>query len=73
MNYYTLHASVSDIVLLFLCVLLPNKCHKFPNLAEISQQEDIRSYIDSSLKRGAHLSLFRKERFGGDSHGTFYW
>ncbi|CAN1265955.1 DDT domain-containing protein DDR4 [Linum perenne] len=37
------------------------------------QQEDIRSYIDSSIKQGAQLSLFRKERIGGDSHGISYW
>ncbi|CAN1265957.1 DDT domain-containing protein DDR4 [Linum perenne] len=37
------------------------------------EQEDIRSYIDSSIKQGAQLSLFRKERIGGDSHGISYW
>ncbi|XP_078180715.1 DDT domain superfamily isoform X2 [Carex rostrata] len=37
------------------------------------EQEDIRNYIDHSLKRGAHLSLFRKERVGGDSYGISYW
>ncbi|XP_028788196.1 DDT domain-containing protein DDR4-like isoform X2 [Neltuma alba] len=37
------------------------------------EQEDIRSYIDSSLKRGVQLSSFRKERIGGDSHGISYW
>ncbi|KAK4264256.1 hypothetical protein QN277_025461 [Acacia crassicarpa] len=37
------------------------------------EQEDIRSYIDSSLKHGVLLSSFRKERIGGDSHGIFYW
>ncbi|KNA15601.1 hypothetical protein SOVF_096760 [Spinacia oleracea] len=37
------------------------------------EQEDIRSYIDSSLKHGAQLSAFRKERIGGDSHGTSFW
>ena len=37
------------------------------------QQEDIRNYIDNSLKHGAHLSAFRKERVGGDSHGISYW
>lgn len=39
----------------------------------ILQQEDIRSYIDHSIKRGAHLSVFRKERVGGDSYGISYW
>ncbi|GAB4845546.1 hypothetical protein Ancab_038951 [Ancistrocladus abbreviatus] len=37
------------------------------------EQEDIRSYIDDSLKHGAQLSAFRKERIGGDSHGISYW
>ncbi|KAK6148480.1 hypothetical protein DH2020_019392 [Rehmannia glutinosa] len=37
------------------------------------EQEDIRNYIDESLKHGVHLSAFRKERIGGDSHGISYW
>ncbi|VFR01255.1 unnamed protein product [Cuscuta campestris] len=37
------------------------------------EQEDIRNYIDESLKQGAPLSAFRKERIGGDSHGISYW
>ncbi|GFP97677.1 hypothetical protein PHJA_001911800 [Phtheirospermum japonicum] len=37
------------------------------------EQEDIRSYIDDSIKRGIHLSVFRKERIGGDSQGISYW
>ncbi|XP_024022815.1 DDT domain-containing protein DDR4 [Morus notabilis] len=37
------------------------------------EQEDIRNYIDNSLKHGAQLSTFRKERVGGDSHGISYW
>eukprot|EP00268_Persea_americana_P049249 TRINITY_DN5266_c0_g2_i1.p1 TRINITY_DN5266_c0_g2~~TRINITY_DN5266_c0_g2_i1.p1 ORF type:complete len:683 (-),score=153.58 TRINITY_DN5266_c0_g2_i1:563-2611(-) len=37
------------------------------------EQEDIRSYIDNSVKRRIPLSAFRKERIGGDSHGTSYW
>ncbi|XP_011028681.1 PREDICTED: uncharacterized protein LOC105128629 [Populus euphratica] len=37
------------------------------------EQEDIRNYIDNSLKHGIQLSLFRKERFGGDSQGINYW
>lgn len=39
----------------------------------ILQQEDIRNYIDESLKQGFQLSLFRKQRIGGDSHGISYW
>ncbi|XP_010532301.1 PREDICTED: DDT domain-containing protein DDR4 [Tarenaya hassleriana] len=37
------------------------------------EQEDIRGYIDNSLKSGIHLSAFRKERVGGDSHGVNFW
>ncbi|KAK4257138.1 hypothetical protein QN277_006766 [Acacia crassicarpa] len=37
------------------------------------EQEDIRSYIDNSLRHGVQLSTFRKERIGGDSHGISYW
>ncbi|XP_020204486.1 DDT domain-containing protein DDR4 [Cajanus cajan] len=37
------------------------------------EQEDIRGFIDSSIKRGIQLSTFRKERIGGDSHGVSYW
>ncbi|KAL8457287.1 hypothetical protein ACS0TY_035220 [Phlomoides rotata] len=37
------------------------------------EQEDIRNYIDDSIKQGVHLSAFRKERIGGDSHGVSYW
>ncbi|XP_038973244.1 DDT domain-containing protein DDR4-like [Phoenix dactylifera] len=37
------------------------------------EQEDIRNYIDDSLKHGIQLSAFRKERIGGDSHGVSYW
>ncbi|XWS37419.1 hypothetical protein CRYUN_Cryun19dG0041400 [Craigia yunnanensis] len=37
------------------------------------EQEDIRNYIDNSLKHGVQLSAFRKERIGGDSQGINYW
>ncbi|XP_010459547.1 PREDICTED: DDT domain-containing protein DDR4 isoform X2 [Camelina sativa] len=37
------------------------------------EQEDIKSYIDNSLKTGVHLSVFRKDRVGGDSHGVNFW
>ncbi|TKV90744.1 hypothetical protein SEVIR_9G049000v4 [Setaria viridis] len=37
------------------------------------EQEDIRNFIDSSLKHGYHLPIFRKERIGGDSYGISYW
>uniref|UniRef100_A0A0D9WWH6 DDT domain-containing protein n=1 Tax=Leersia perrieri TaxID=77586 RepID=A0A0D9WWH6_9ORYZ len=36
-------------------------------------QEDIRNFIDSSLKHGYDLSTFRKERIGGDPYGISYW
>lgn len=39
----------------------------------ILQQEDIRNYIEDSLKHGTHLSAFRKERIGGDAYGISYW
>ncbi|KAL7161542.1 hypothetical protein ACSBR2_042081 [Camellia fascicularis] len=37
------------------------------------EQEDIRNYIDDSIKHGVQLSAFRKERVGGDSYGISYW
>ncbi|KAM0982568.1 hypothetical protein ACFX2I_015427 [Malus domestica] len=37
------------------------------------EQEDIRNYIDNSLKHGVQHSAFRKERVGGDSQGISYW
>ncbi|PIA40242.1 hypothetical protein AQUCO_02500143v1 [Aquilegia coerulea] len=37
------------------------------------EQEDIRNYIDRGLKQGMQISVFRKERIGGDSHGVSYW
>ncbi|KAI4326665.1 hypothetical protein MLD38_031953 [Melastoma candidum] len=37
------------------------------------EQEDIRSYIESSIKNGVRLSAFRKERVGGDLSGVYYW
>lgn len=37
------------------------------------EQDDIRNYIDTSVKRGYDLSTFRKERIGGDSLGISYW
>lgn len=37
------------------------------------EQEDIRNYIDNSLKHGIQLPVFRKERVGGDSQGINYW
>ncbi|XP_011087191.1 DDT domain-containing protein DDR4 [Sesamum indicum] len=37
------------------------------------EQEDIRNHIDDSIKHGIPLSVFRKERLGGDSYGISYW
>ncbi|KAF4356761.1 hypothetical protein G4B88_017791 [Cannabis sativa] len=37
------------------------------------EQDDIRNYIDHSIKHGIPLATFRKERVGGDSHGISYW
>lgn len=42
-------------------------------MALFLQQDDIRSYIDDSIKHGVPLSAYRKERTGGDSHGVSYW
>ena len=49
-----------------------NTCN-FNGFCEFPQQEDIRSYIDNSVKTGVHLSTFRKDRVGGDSHGVNFW
>lgn len=50
-------------------------CFKLGVMADycILQQDDIRNYIDTSVKRGYDLSTFRKERIGGDSLGISYW
>ena len=37
------------------------------------QQEDIRNFIENSIKHGVHLSTFRRERVGGDSYGMSFW
>ncbi|KAM7272665.1 hypothetical protein ACFE04_027328 [Oxalis oulophora] len=37
------------------------------------EQEDIRNYIDNSIKHGVQVKTFRKERVGGDSYGINYW
>lgn len=47
--------------------------HNELNMFIVLQQEDIRNYIEDSIKHGVHLSAFRKERIGGDSHGISYW
>ncbi|KAK0587644.1 hypothetical protein LWI29_026264 [Acer saccharum] len=39
----------------------------------VAVQEDIRNYIDNSVKHGVQLSAFRKERVGGDSYGINFW
>lgn len=59
--------------MVYLCILasLVTKCLICKHL--ILQQEDIRNFIDSSLKRGYELPVFRKERIGGDSYGISYW
>ncbi|XP_061956917.1 DDT domain-containing protein DDR4-like isoform X1 [Populus nigra] len=58
--YKTLDPSVRVVILKALCDIRV-------------EQEDIRNYIDNSLKHGIQLSLFRKERIGGDSQGINYW
>ncbi|KAM0850308.1 hypothetical protein ACQ4PT_053161 [Festuca glaucescens] len=37
------------------------------------EQEDVRNFVDSCLKKGFQLSAFCKKRIGGDSHGISYW
>ncbi|KAL7617464.1 hypothetical protein Lser_V15G00436 [Lactuca serriola] len=59
-TYNTLDPGVRVIILKALCDIRV-------------EQEDIRSYIDDSIKHGVPLSAFRKERTGGDSHGVSYW
>lgn len=39
----------------------------------VLQQEDIRTYIENSLKHGIQISTFQRERIGGDSHGISFW
>eukprot|EP00246_Nothoceros_aenigmaticus_P001372 TRINITY_DN11894_c0_g1_i1.p1 TRINITY_DN11894_c0_g1~~TRINITY_DN11894_c0_g1_i1.p1 ORF type:complete len:300 (-),score=47.21 TRINITY_DN11894_c0_g1_i1:3-902(-) len=36
-------------------------------------QDDMRTYVDESLKQGYPVSSFRKEHLGPDIHGTTYW
>ncbi|CAM6083885.1 unnamed protein product [Calypogeia fissa] len=36
-------------------------------------QEDVRLYIEQSIKQGHSVSNFRKERLGADMFGTTYW
>ncbi|XP_071737471.1 DDT domain-containing protein DDR4-like [Rutidosis leptorrhynchoides] len=59
-TYNTLDPAVRVIILKALCDIRV-------------EQEDIRNYIDESIKNGVPLSAFRKERNGGDSHGVSYW
>ncbi|KAI3736756.1 hypothetical protein L2E82_26741 [Cichorium intybus] len=59
-TYNTLDPAVRVIILKALCDIRV-------------EQEDIRSYIDDSIKHGVPLSAFRKERTGGNSHGVSFW
>lgn len=52
-------------------IILTNNTTNY--MAQLLQQEDIRSYIDDSIKNGVPLSAFRKERTSGNSHGVHYW
>ena len=58
-------------ILCLLYVVMLSSLHEY--LWHILQQEDIRTYIESSLKQGIQLTAFRRERIGGDSHGISYW
>lgn len=59
-TYHALEPAVRVVILKALCDIRV-------------EQDDIRNYIDDSVKHGVHLSAFRKERIGGDSHGICYW
>uniref|UniRef100_A0ACD5X8U9 Uncharacterized protein n=1 Tax=Avena sativa TaxID=4498 RepID=A0ACD5X8U9_AVESA len=37
------------------------------------EQEDVRNFVDSCLKKGYQPTAFCKKRIGGDSHGVSYW
>ncbi|KAJ6970376.1 hypothetical protein NC653_034845 [Populus alba x Populus x berolinensis] len=67
--YKTLDPGIRVVILKALCDIRVEEL----NLSNLLQQEDIRNYIDNSLKHGIQLSLFRKERSGGDSQGINYW
>ncbi|KAJ8772147.1 hypothetical protein K2173_027324 [Erythroxylum novogranatense] len=58
--YKTLDPSVRVVILKALCDIRV-------------EQEDVKNYIDNSLKHGVQLPVFRKERIGGDSQGINYW
>lgn len=66
-----------DAVDCYLCYSYSSSLHYIENGIEAGcvfmQQEDIRNYIESSIKHGVQLSAFRKERIGGDSCGISYW
>ncbi|KAF8399388.1 hypothetical protein HHK36_015252 [Tetracentron sinense] len=86
--YKTLHPGIRVVILKALCdirVEVSSFLNFFPSsygsyiASQYSLtscflvQEDIRNYIDNSIKRGVQLSAFRKDRIGGDSHGISYW
>lgn len=38
-----------------------------------ADQDDTLAYINDALKQGTEISLFRKDKIGGDGKGTSYW
>ncbi|KAL8154240.1 hypothetical protein V2J09_012000 [Rumex salicifolius] len=70
--YKTLDPAVRVVILKALCDIRVEKLTR-GFVSDNAQQEDIRSYIDDSMKQGIQLVTFRKERIGGDSHGISYW
>ncbi|KAK9946145.1 hypothetical protein M0R45_011622 [Rubus argutus] len=38
-----------------------------------ADQDDALAYINDALKQGTEISLFRKDKIGGDGKGTSYW
>ncbi|KAH7550378.1 hypothetical protein JRO89_XS13G0180800 [Xanthoceras sorbifolium] len=67
--YKSLDPGVRVVILKALCDIRVEEL----KLSDTLQQEDIRNYIDNSVKHGVQLSAFRKERVGGDSYGINYW
>ncbi|KAG1347536.1 putative tRNA ligase [Cocos nucifera] len=76
-TYKNLDPRTRVVILKALCDIRVEICSYDAGIVDfhfcILQQEDIRNYIDDSLKHGIQLSAFRKERIGGNSHGVSYW
>ncbi|XP_008665613.1 DDT domain-containing protein DDR4 isoform X2 [Zea mays] len=71
--YKALEPGIRLVILKAICDIRSETPNEMPYDTPCEMQEDVRNFIDSSLKHGYHLSIFRKERIGGDSHGISYW